>query len=122
MIVAAAHTVRNVVCRCPVDDADDVYTVVVKIAGGDMIPVERILEAIAYATGEPAYQEDVTNQIGLVLEHAAVTLYGRHSGVETVTTYTPPTVAEALTLEQFIEHGAHLDSDGSTVLGPPPAG
>lgn len=75
----------RVVARCPADEAVvDIYELTVTKTTG-MVPVERILAALADFVLTPVYQEDLTREIAERLgEHVTVRTVGLHSGVSTV--------------------------------------
>lgn len=80
MRVTYRHTFAAV---CPVDGTQDIYQL--EIVSERLIPVEDILAAIQHATGEPAFQEHITNRLhDELLAATAVKTTGLHSGVETV--------------------------------------
>lgn len=74
------HTL-TAVSRCPVDDAVDVYEVIVRT--GRLVKVEDILAAVKDCTGEPVFQEALTERLAAVLR-CEVETRGWHKGVRTV--------------------------------------
>ena len=72
---------------CPSDDRTDVYEV--EIRAGGIILVEDILETWKRLTGDPIYQEDLTQRFSAALGGAWVKLTGDHYGVETETVAKP---------------------------------
>jgi hypothetical protein len=66
--------------RCPVDDAEDEYHVIVET--NRIVKVEDILRAIEELP-EPAFQEQLTSELCKRLKFCKVTTIGYHSGVKT---------------------------------------
>ena len=75
----ARHSLQ-VVARCPVDGAVDIYQVTVET--DRTIFVETILAEVARVTAEPMTQEILTDTLSAALR-AKVTSVGFHSGVRT---------------------------------------
>jgi hypothetical protein len=71
---------------CPVDGSRDIYRVTIR--SDWLIPVEEILATIAAATGDPVYQENLTQTLADEIGAKVITT-GRHSGVETRCTAWP---------------------------------
>lgn len=69
-----------VAVRCPVDDAVDIYEVVVET--DRVVKVEEILKASEKQASSPAFQEEYTQRLANDLGTKVVTT-GRHSGVDT---------------------------------------
>ena len=72
---------------CPVDGTVDVYALTVISEG--LVQVEELLDAVKeIGRGDPAFQEDITQQLALMLG-AFVRTEGVHSGVRTVAEASP---------------------------------
>lgn len=76
----ARHSL-TVTFACPVDGERDTYEVTIETTR--IIPVERILEAVAGVGDRKLYQEAAAVELARALG-ARVTLLGEHSGVETL--------------------------------------
>lgn len=79
-VMTTIHS-TTIVGRCLLGCAD-VYTTEFVVDGSTVLPVERIAEAIAEATRDPIYQEDLTRRLAKSLGCVVVTR-GRHGVFDT---------------------------------------
>lgn len=72
----------NIVGKCPIDGATDIYELTV--VTNKILKAEEVLDAIKAATARPGFQEAITAAIkSRLTDVQSVTTIGVHSGVET---------------------------------------
>lgn len=87
MRTICTYTIPAIHAICPIDrNTTDIYEL--RVTSDHMIEVEKLLIEVERATADPAYQEDITEELAIAL-HAEVTTRGEHSAVRTVCTVYP---------------------------------